>query len=164
MITNISLFTNILTQEEGLYEKIRDNNDENALYELLFCKSISSKNYYHGAGYASEAVSKNNYMKHKLIDMLINEKNNLEDRLLAIFNIIYDRNAKEYYYTSYEYKLLQQILLSNWDTFLNFVKSNNRKEYIIKQVSYVINDKEDIIEDGIFNEIQVQQLELNLHN
>lgn len=158
--------SNIFTNNEniGLYEKIRVNNDENALYELLFCKSISSKNYNHGAGFASEAVSKNNYMKHKLIDMLIDENNKLEDRLLAIFNIIYDRNAKEYYYNNYEYKLLQQILLSNWEAFLNFVKSNNYKEYIIKQVSYVIDDKEDIIEDGILTEIQVQQLELNLHN
>jgi hypothetical protein len=160
MITNI--FTN--NGNIGLYEKIRDNYDKNALYELLFCKSISSKTHYHGAGHASEAVCKNNYMKNKLIDMLIDEKNNLEDRLLAIFNIIFDRNSKESYYTTYEYKLLQKMLFVNWDILMNFIKSNNHKEYIIKQVSYVIDNKEDIIEDGICNEIQVQQLELNFYN
>jgi hypothetical protein len=154
-----NIFTN--NGNIGLYKMIKDNNDINALYKLLFCESTSN-NHIHGAGYASEAVSQNNYMKHKLIDMLIDENNNLENRLLAIYNIIYDRNSKENYYNLYEYQILQQILLANWDTFLNFIKSNNNKEHIIKQVSNVIDDKEDIIEDGIFNEIQIQQLETKL--
>lgn len=151
--------SNIISKKKGIYEMIKDENDVNALEELLFCNYISIKNYNHGAGYASEAVSENNYMKHKLIDMLIDENNKLENRMIALFNIICDRNAKEYYYTSYEYNLLQKMLFVNWDKFLSFIKSNNYKEYIIKQISVVINDKEDIIEDNILNKTQIKELE-----
>jgi hypothetical protein len=151
--------SNIISKKKGIYEMIKDENDVNALKDLLFCNYISIKSYNHGAGYASEAVSENNYMKHKLIDILIDENNKLEDRMIALFNIICDRNAKEYYYTSYEYNLLQKMLFVNWDKFLSFIKSNNYKEYIIKQISVVINDKEDIIEDNILNKTQIKELE-----
>ena len=152
-------FTKKIWGDNGLYQAC-SKADKNAIFELLFCKSINTKDW-HGAGWAAEAVSTNSFAKDILLKYLSENQMRFEGQL-ALFNLCADYNCNGGYFTTTEFSQIRYMLFSNWNGFLKGISENiPSNTAVVSQISEVVND-DGYIEDRYFTQEQIKDLEKSL--
>lgn len=147
--------SNYLPNTWELYDKAKLGS-QTALLELFYSKVIHTKGY-HGAAWAAEAIASDNERRSFLLNHISNNLDN-PDTILALYNLIIDRNSDGNYFTQDEFLLLRNWLSQKWQTFLNYAETHiERNNTLIYQLQTLVQD-DDYIEDRVFTQKEVEEI------